>query len=373
MYCCLPPIQSLGSGEFSVRGLSLRKVGFVMTVARSQLVDVSVTPWYHVISKTVRGAFLLRDGDENRKQWIEDRLKFLCEVYAVDVAGFAVLDNHLHVLVRLSPERLLELSDEEVVRRWGKLFPPRGKDRKPLKVTQAWVRQKRTDAKFVAQTRERLADLGWFMKCLKEPLARIANHQEKQTGAFWQSRYKSIAILDEEALLATCAYIDLNPVAAGVAALPEESEHTSVKARVDHCREKGRIDDLQAARSGAVAGVRASRGMESGLWLCPVEDRRASGIKRPGLLEGFSLGSYLQLIDYTSRLIRKGKARVSDEVVSLLDRLGTSAEVWDANLKRMFAKNKHLGVAFSFSRTKLKAAAEKRGLHHMANLHGCHA
>jgi hypothetical protein len=211
------------------------------------------------------------------------------------------------------------------------------------------------------------------MKCLKEPLARMVNRNDEQTGAFWQSRYKSIAILDEEALLATCAYIDLNPVAAGVAALPESSEHTSVKARVDHCRDKGRIDDLQAARAGAVAGVRASRGMESGLWLCPIEDRRASGIKRPGLLEGFSLGSYLQLVDYTCRLVRKGKARLSTEVAALLDRIGTSAEIWDANMKRMFERTKQLGVAFSFSREKLKAAAAKRGLHHMANLNGCRA
>lgn len=137
----------------------------------------------------------------------------------------------------------------------GKLFPPRGKNRKPLKVTKAWVEAKLADAEFLKKTRERLADLGWFMKCLKEPLARMANKAEKQSGAFWQSRYKTIAVLDDEALLATCAYIDLNPVAAGMAKLPEDSEHTSVKARVDHCRESGRLDGLQAARDGAVAGV----------------------------------------------------------------------------------------------------------------------
>jgi hypothetical protein len=61
------------------------------------------TPWYHVISKTVRGAFLLRDGDEDRKQWIEDRLKFLVDLFSVEVAGFAVLDNRLLVLVRSVP------------------------------------------------------------------------------------------------------------------------------------------------------------------------------------------------------------------------------------------------------------------------------
>jgi hypothetical protein len=78
----------------------------------------------------------------------------------------------LHVLVRSCREQLPELSDEDVVRRWGKFFPPRGKDRKPLKVTKAWVQQMLGDAKFVAWARERLADLGWFMKCLKEPFWR---------------------------------------------------------------------------------------------------------------------------------------------------------------------------------------------------------
>jgi hypothetical protein len=63
----------------------------------------------------------------------------------------------------------------------------------------------------------------WFTKCLKEPLARIANRRESCQGHFWQGRYKSIAVLDDEALVAVCAYIDLNPVAAGTAKTPEDS------------------------------------------------------------------------------------------------------------------------------------------------------
>ena len=52
----------------------------------------------------------------------------------------------------------------------------------------------------------RLQSLSWFMKCLKEPLARMANLQEKTRGAFFEGRFKSVAILDDESLLATCAY-----------------------------------------------------------------------------------------------------------------------------------------------------------------------
>ena len=62
----------------------------------------------------------------------------------------------------------------------------------------------------------RLQSLSWFMKCLKEPLSRLANRQDQTRGAFFEGRFKSVAILDDESLLATCAYIDLNPLAAGI-------------------------------------------------------------------------------------------------------------------------------------------------------------
>jgi len=83
-----------------------------------------------------------------------------------------------------------------------------------------WVEREASDEEKVAKYRQRLQDLGWFMKSLKEPLARLANKEDDCKGTFWESHYKSIAILDEEALLSTCAYIDLNPVAAGTAAAP---------------------------------------------------------------------------------------------------------------------------------------------------------
>ena len=89
--------------------------------------------------------------------------------------------------------------------------------------------------------------------------ARLANHEDKTRGAFFEGRFKSVAILDEQALLATCAYIDLNPVAAGIAAVPEASAHTSIKERVDHVQVQGRAEDLKAARSGSVVGSAAAR------------------------------------------------------------------------------------------------------------------
>ena len=203
---------------------------------------------------------------------------------------------------------------------------------------------------------------------MKEPLARMANKEDECKGTFWESRYKSIAILDEEALLAACAYIDLNPVAAGIAAAPETSRHTSVRRRVRHAKARGRLAELKAAESGSVAGSRAAGDVEEDLWLCPEEDRRRQGSTREGMLEGFSLGSYLLLVDYTSRLRRQGKARVSREVASILDRLGTNADAWGHRIGRLFEKTRLLGSYFCTDRKRLRELARKRGVHHLDNL-----
>jgi hypothetical protein len=144
-----------------------------MTMARAQLVDVSLARWYHCVTRCVRRAFLLGEGGQNRKEWLESRLEELADIFAVAVGGFSALDNHLHVLLRLDPDVAEAWSDEEVVRRWGRLFPPRDKSRRPIPVTEHWVRRRLSDAPWIATARLRLQSLSWFMKCLKEPLSRL--------------------------------------------------------------------------------------------------------------------------------------------------------------------------------------------------------
>jgi len=58
-----------------------------MTIARVHLVDVSVTRWYHCVTRCVRRALLLGEGPSNRKEWIERRLQELAEIFAVAVGG----------------------------------------------------------------------------------------------------------------------------------------------------------------------------------------------------------------------------------------------------------------------------------------------
>lgn len=339
-----------------------------MTMPRRMLVDLGVTRYYHCISRCVRKAMLCGEGHEHRKQWIENRLELLAQQFAVSVCGFAVMDNHLHVLVRLDPARSSDWSDEDVVRRWIAVYPPKGLDQADSAAVERWVKLHSKDGKKMAVWRERLQNLGWFMKALKEPLARLANKEDGCTGAFWEGRYKSIAILDEESLLTACAYIDLNPVAAGVSEVPEASPHTSLRQRVRHAKSEGKLGALKSAAKSSMQGSRSLGRFEESHWLCPLDDTRRKGSGREGMLEGFSLGSYLLLVDYTSRLWREGKARVSSQVAGIFERLGTSEEMWSFRLTRLLGSKKLLGSHFAKDRERLNELAQQKGCHHLDNL-----
>lgn len=341
-----------------------------MTAPRSKIVNIENSRYYHCISRCVRQAMLCGKGYEHRKKWLEDRVELLAGVFGMAVGGFAILDNHMHLLIRLEPERVPEWSDEEVIRRWIRAFPG-GIDPQDTKRIEKRIEEELQDHERVQTYRTRLADLGWFMKALKEPLSRMANKEDGCSGAFWDARYKSIAILDREALLATCAYIDLNVVAAGLASVPEQSEHTSIRQRVAHILENGGAEKLKAARQSASMGCKAIGDLEESHWLCPIQDRRSLGATRAGMFEGFSIGSYLLVVDYTSRQVRPGKASVPAEVSEILDRLDSDADTWSARLKRLFEQRRLKGSYFATRRKTLRKLAAKIGCRWLANLAGC--
>lgn len=336
-----------------------------MATARKVLVDPTVTPFYHCISRCVRRAFLCGAENAHRKQWIEDRLKELVGIFAIDVCGFAILDNHLHVLLRLDLAKARAWSAEEVVRRWIELCPPKDIYRKPVLVTKTWITERARAVEWVEERRKRLTDLGWFMKSLKEPIARRANHDDQCTGAFWEGRFRSVAILDEASLLATCAYIDLNPVAAGIAATPEKSPHTSIKSRIDHCEAAGKLDTLRGGTPYA-----SKLNVEQGHWLLPIEDRRdPNGNGLAGMLHGISLSGYLQLIDWSSRLLRPGKVNLSATIPDILTRLQIDPDSWQATLEKLIRTTKYVGTYFG-STTRLNEAAIRRGTKYLKNVTG---
>jgi hypothetical protein len=159
-------------------------------------------------------------------------------------------------------------------------------------------------------------------------------------------------------------------VAAGIVEVPEASAHTSIKERVDHFKVQGRAEDLKAASAGSVAGSYAAAGLEESHWLCPIEDRRRIDSPREGMLEGFSLGNYLLLVDYSGRLFREGKATISRDVAAIFERIGTTAETWQARLEKL-SKTRLMGRFFAATRQRLKDVAARLGLRRAVNLGSC--
>ncbi len=173
-----------------------------MAIARAKLVDLTLTRWYHCVSRCVRKASLLGEGDDNRKEWLESRLEELADIFAVAVGGFAVMDNHLHVLLRLDPEVAQAWSDLEVVQRWGRLFPPRDKSRQPMPVTEQWIQWRLGDAQWVATARQRLQSLirsrtaaGWIpfgLACCKASRwGAMSSWSNLPAGSFGRGRPRS--------------------------------------------------------------------------------------------------------------------------------------------------------------------------------------
>lgn len=209
-----------------------------MATSRKVLVDRDVIPFDHCISRCVWRVFLSGEENLHRKQWIEDRLKELFGIFAIDVCGFAILDNHLHVLLRFDYSRAKGWSAEVVVRQWIELCPPKDRYRKPVIVAKSWTVERASNLEWVEERRERLTDLGWTVKSLKALIARRANHDNECAFTFWEGRFRIVAILDELSLLTTSADMDLNPVTSGAFVARRSVPQRQVISRlptIGHC------------------------------------------------------------------------------------------------------------------------------------------
>ena len=144
------------------------------------------------------------------------------------------MSNHYHAVLRVDAARAHALSDDDVLRRWTQLFTGPVLVQRYLTGVPGLLGQAERDkvGEFAQLYRQRLADVSWFMRVLNETLARQANAEDGCTGRFWEGRFKSQALLDEQALLATMAYVDLNPIRAGMVESLQDSAHTSIAARL---------------------------------------------------------------------------------------------------------------------------------------------
>ncbi len=191
--------------------------------------------------------------------------------------------------------------------------------------------------------RERLTDISWFMRELNESIARMANKEDKCTGRFWEGRFKSQALLDQAALVACMAYVDLNPVRARMEKTPESSHYTSIKTRIDVAK----ANQIQPKA------------------LFPF-----IGYEREDQPEGlpFKLEDYLELIDLTGRVIRADKAGSLDiSLATILQRINLTSEQW---LEVSTGFEKHFKAAVG-SETLLTEYCEHTELQRRSGLSAC--
>lgn len=192
----------------------------------------------HAVQRCVRRAFLAGVDEKSgvdfsfRREWIRRRMEALASVFGVDVLTYAILSNHIHLILRNRPDVVAAWSDEEAALRWLRAFPGRRLDEQLAEPTENDVRTLAGNKKRIAEIRSRLSDISWFMRALSEPIARLANKQDECTGRFWEGRFKAQRIVDEAGLLACAMYVDLNPIRAAMADSPDKAVHTSAYDRI---------------------------------------------------------------------------------------------------------------------------------------------
>ncbi len=300
-----------------------------MTTPRSKQIDLSVTPYYHVVSRCVRRAFLCgsdkltRRSFDHRRGWLVERFRQLAGVFAIDVAAFACMSNHYHLILRVDRERAKEWTDDEVVRRWGSLCGGGAAYR--YRQQQALSEADKIEIAVKTPTwRERLHDISWFMRLLNEFIARRANLEDGCKGRFWEGRFKSQALLDERALFAAMAYVDLNPIRATLAETLVDSNYTSVQERVvSHAK-------IHSPRS-AIAKRSLPYDDELLPALVPFSDQvvRRIGHPRKAVPLPCTFDSYLALAEWTGRQLRKNKrGAIPQGAKSILFELGIDQEDW---------------------------------------------
>jgi REP element-mobilizing transposase RayT len=217
-----------------------------MTQKRASLVCLSDTPYYHCVSRCVRRSFLCGidsysgQSYEHRRAWVEARLLYLSTVYAIDICAYAVMSNHVHVVVHVDVDKAQGWSDKQVISLWHTLYKGTLITQKRMRDEALSPGEEVTLQDTIKAYRNRLHNISWFMRNLNEFIAREANKEDGCTGRFWEGRFKSQALLDESAVLACMAYVDLNPIRARMASTPETSKHTSIQKRTKAVKQKRR-------------------------------------------------------------------------------------------------------------------------------------
>lgn len=227
---------------------------------RSQVIDRQAVGLYHCWNQFVRQLRLAGFDPvtgldySGRKVWFVDRLELLARIFLVDMVGHSIESTHFHVILRNRPDLAGAISDREVVRRWRALCPlEKNEDGSPRELTDEELEREVGNGKRVAEWRDRLSDISWFMKVLCEVIARRANLEDRVSGAFFARRFDCKRLKDEAAVLACLVYVELNEIRAGLADRPETSRFSSIWKRLQARQRRRSRQEARAAWAATAA------------------------------------------------------------------------------------------------------------------------
>jgi len=304
-----------------------------MTSARRQLIDANATPFYHVINRCVRRAFLCGEDKltgrsyEHRRGWIVDKIKALSAIFCIDICAYAVMSNHYHLVLKIDVDKAKSLTQKDIIRRWCQITKGHAVATKYMNGDALIDGEVMLLDRLLAEWHERLSSISWFMRCLNEEIARKANREDECKGAFWEGRFKSQALLDEQALLACMMYVDLNPIRAGIADSLQSSDFTSIQERINSLNTPNHpltISTLQTNSSTNQAHIPHKSLAQF--------DGAAHLNEQAGI--PFHFADYLELIDWTGRAIRLDKkGHIDNQRPKLLNELGIAPDAWLTSAK----------------------------------------
>jgi len=297
-----------------------------MARARESLIDLNATPYYHCINRCIRRSYLCGDDKfsgnnfDHRRTWLVDRIKLLASIFSIDIAAYAIMSNHYHLVLKVSRDDALNWSDEEVISRWYKLYNGCVLIDRYLageKLSKAYL-LKVTD--IVNEWRYRLFDISWFMRNLNEFIARKANAEDKCTGRFWEGRFKSQALLDETALLSCMMYVDLNPIRSGITDSLNCSDFTSRKERINQYLSFKKQQNKIKIQSDIHV-------LQQPNLLLPF------GNSQDKNTIPFTLIDYLELAEFSRNLILPNKRRILTSAPNVLKILNIETNTWINSVK----------------------------------------
>ena len=302
-----------------------------MAMARKEIVNDYEVGTYHCISRCVRRAFLcgfdkfLNKSFEHRKTWIENRIKHLTKVFDIDIGSYAIMSNHLHIILKNRPDKTKLLSDEDVLNRWNLLYPKYfDQNGKLTKIPEDKLKLLLLNKKRINVLRNRLFSISWFMKSLSEHIARKANFEDKCKGRFWEGRFKCQALLGEAAKLTSMAYVELNTIRAGLNEKLEDSKHTSIARRLKIYKFnmlKKELDEKETKKLN-----KYKKSLDN--FLAPIE----LGNKESFINMDFK--EYVNLVEWTGMAIKKGKkGHIPIELEPVLKRFEIEKKKWINGIK----------------------------------------